>query len=285
MKIAIASGKGGTGKTTVALGFAASFDQSVTYADCDVEEPNAHLFLKPKISDSQSAYSFIPLVDERKCSLCGECENICSFSAIIIMGKKVVTYPEMCHGCRGCELVCPEKAISPGKRELGSIIKGKSGNISLIYGNLRVGEAMSPPLIKQLKERFDASEEIIILDSPPGASCPMVSTVRDADFVVLVTEPTPFGINDLSIAFEALKQMGRPCGLVINRSVPESRMAHDFAEKNDLPVLLEIPDDRKIAEGYSRGMLITQIRPDLKASFKELLEKVVFIAAARRKDS
>lgn len=281
MKIAVASGKGGTGKTTVALGLADSSKQLVIYADCDVEEPNAHLFLKPEVLVSETVNSFVPLVDAKKCSLCGECEKICGFSSIIIMGRKVVTYPEMCHGCKGCELVCPEKAITPGKRELGSIISGKSGNIDLFYGLLRIGEAMSPPLIKKLKEKIHSEKKVIILDSPPGSSCPMVSTVRDADFVVLVTEPTPFGINDLSIAFEAIREMGRPCGLVINKSIPESRMAHDFAEKNNIPILLEIPDDREIAEGYSRGMLITEIRPELKSGFAELLEKVIFIAAAR----
>lgn len=282
MKIAVASGKGGTGKTTVALGLAASSTKPVIYADCDVEEPNAHLFLNPVITDTEPVHIFIPLVDESLCTLCGECEKICRFSAIITMGKKIVTYPEMCHGCRGCELVCPEKAITPGKRELGNIISGKSGNIHLFYGNIRVGEAMSPPLIKKLKEKFDQEEKTVILDSPPGASCPMVATVRDADFVVLVTEPTPFGINDLEIAFEAIREMGRPCGLVINRSVPESRMAHEFAERHDIPILLEIPDSREIAEGYSRGRLVTEIKPGLKKAFEDLLEKVTFIAAARR---
>lgn len=282
MKIAVASGKGGTGKTTVALGLAASSTRPVIYADCDVEEPNAHLFLNPEITDTEPVHIFIPLVDETLCTLCGECEKICRFSAIITMGKRIVTYPEMCHGCRGCELVCPEKAITSGKRELGNIISGKSGKIDLLYGNIRVGEAMSPPLIKKLKEKFDQEKINVILDSPPGASCPMVATVRDADFVVLVTEPTPFGINDLEIAFEAIREMGRPCGLVINRSVPESRMAHEFSEKHNIPILLEIADSREIAEGYSRGRLVTEIKPELKKAFEDLLEKVTFIAAARR---
>lgn len=282
MEIAVASGKGGTGKTTVALALASSFEGEIIYLDCDVEEPNAHLFLNPEVEKAETVYSFVPLVDESKCTLCGKCEDICRFSSIVIMGKKLVTYPAMCHGCRGCELVCPEKAITAGKRELGTIAQGRSGNINLLTGRLRIGEAMSPPLIKHLKSLIPESAEHIISDAPPGASCPMVATVRDADFVLLVTEPTPFGINDLSIAFEALKEMNLPCGLIINRSMPGNMTAHEFAEKNNIRILFEIPDDRVIAEGYSRGALITETRPELKSGFISVFKKIGEIISAGR---
>lgn len=282
MKIAVASGKGGTGKTTVALALAASFEGEIIYLDCDVEEPNAHLFLNPDIEKTQTVYSFIPIVDENKCTMCGKCEDICRFSSIVIMGKKLVTYSAMCHGCRGCELICPEKAIIPGKRELGTVEQGHSGNINLFTGRLRIGEAMSPPLIKYLKSLIPESAKHIIADAPPGASCPMVATVRDADFVLLVTEPTPFGLNDLGIAFEAVRDMNLHCGLIINRSMPGNRTAHIFAEKNNIRILLEIPDDRAIAEGYSRGALITETKPELKSEFISVIKKIEEIISAGR---
>lgn len=274
MKIAIASGKGGTGKTTVALAMASSINNEVIYIDCDVEEPNAHLFLNPELESAEAVYSFIPEVDVLSCTLCGKCEEICRFSSIVIMGKKLITYPSMCHGCRGCELVCPEKAISPGKREIGTVEQGRSGKINLLTGRLRIGEAMSPPLIKHLNSLIPDSYDFIIADAPPGASCPMVACVRDADFVVLVTEPTPFGLSDLSIALEAVRNMNLPCGLVINRSMHGNRSANDFAERNSLQILLEIPDDRAIAEGYSKGALLTEIRPDFKAEFIAMIDKI-----------
>lgn len=274
MKIAVASGKGGTGKTTVALALADSMKKSSVYVDCDVEEPNAHLFLSPDLFMSQTVYSFIPEIDETKCNLCGKCEEICMFSSLVIIGKKLMTYPAMCHGCRGCELVCPEKAISEGKRELGSVEQGYSRQIRLLTGRLRIGEAMSPPLIKHLKSLLDDSCENVILDSPPGASCPMVATVRDADFVVLVTEPTPFGINDLSIAYEAIRDMDVPCGLIINRAMPDNSLANEFAEENGIEVLLEIPDDRAIAEGYSKGIIITETKPELRLGFISVIDRI-----------
>jgi len=277
MIISIASGKGGTGKTTVATNLAFSLDSNVQLLDCDVEEPNAHLFLHPDIQEVKIVTTPVPKVDEETCTLCGKCAEICQFKAIIVIGETILPFPEMCHSCGGCVEVCPEEAITETGRELGIIEKGHRNGLDFVHGKLRVGEAMSPPLIRKVRS-FTRSDMLTIIDAPPGTSCPVIAAMKGADFVLMVTEPTPFGLHDLKLAVEAVKILDIPCGLVINRSDMGDDRVRAYAEQENLPVLMEIPFDRRIAEAYSRGALIIEAMPDWKAKFLELycrIEEIV----------
>ncbi len=273
MIITIASGKGGTGKTTVATNLAISLETPVRLLDCDVEEPNAHIFLKPENEKRTTVTTMVPEVDLDRCNSCGACDEICQFSAIVQMGKAVLTFPEMCHSCEGCLMACPEKAISAGSRELGELIIGTNGNVELVYGSLRVGEAMSPPLIDRVKEKID-DHMINIIDAPPGTSCPVITAMTGSDFVLLVTEPTPFGLNDLKLAVEAARLMGLPFGIVINRCDAGTDETEKYAEREGIPVLMKIPDRRDIAENYSRGILMSQAIPEIKQQFRQLMTDI-----------
>jgi len=277
MIISIASGKGGTGKTTVATNLALSLDSNVQLLDCDVEEPNAHLFLHPDIQEVKTVTTPVPKVDEAKCTLCGKCAEICQFKAIIVIGETVLPFPEMCHSCGGCMEVCPEKAITETGRELGIIEKGHRNGLEFVHGKLRVGEAMSPPLIRKVRS-FTRPDMLTIIDAPPGTSCPVIAAMKGADFILMVTEPTPFGLHDLKLAVEAVKILGIPCGLVINRSDMGDDRVRAYAEQENLPVLMEIPFDRRIAEVYSRGELIIEAMPEWKAKFSELYSRIEEIA-------
>jgi len=273
MVIAVASGKGGTGKTTIATNLAAALGRRVRYLDCDVEEPNASIFLKPENMESETVTLPVPDVDTDKCNLCGICGEICQFSAITLLGDYVMTFPEMCHGCKGCMMACPTEAISESTRELGRLEKGQAGPIEFVHGLMRVGEAMSPPLIEAVKGHI-ARDTINIVDAPPGTSCPVIAAIKDADFLLLVTEPTPFGLNDLRLAVETARLMGIPFGIVINRSdVGDDRTAA-YAKQENIPVLLEIPDMRTIAEAYSNGILMVEALPEMKEKFQALYDDV-----------
>ncbi|MFC1734952.1 ATP-binding protein [Candidatus Hydrogenedentota bacterium] len=273
LKIAVASGKGGTGKTTVAtnLAYVASHrGKSVAYLDCDVEEPNGHIFLKPQIAESTPIGNLVPEVDEAKCIQCGKCGEICQYSAIVCIGEKVLTFPEMCHACGGCALVCSAQAITEVSRETGKLESGRVGSIQFVHGLLNVGEVMSPPLIKAV--RASAPEvELVVMDAPPGTSCPVIESVRDSDFVVLVTEPTPFGLNDLKLAVEMVKALKVPFGIVVNRADLGDRETHRYCETNRIEILAEIPDDRNIAEVYSRGEIVCEVIPKYESVFATLL--------------
>jgi MinD superfamily P-loop ATPase len=276
VRVAIASGKGGTGKTTVAtnLAYVASRNgQSVAYLDCDVEEPNGHIFLRPEITDSKPVGTLIPRVDEEKCTHCGKCGEICQYSAIVCVGQKVLVYPELCHACGGCWLVCPEDAISEVFREMGRLESGRAGAVQFVQGTLNVGEAMSPPVIKAVKAAAPQAD-LVITDVPPGTSCPVIESVRDCDFVLLVTEPTPFGLNDLKLAVEMVRALKLPFGVVINRADVGDRAVHLYCSNERIKVLAEIPDDRRIAEAYSRGQLICEVLADYVGSFGRLLQEV-----------
>ena len=277
MIISIASGKGGTGKTTVATNLAVSLGSDVQILDCDVEEPNSHLFIQPTIEEVKTITTPVPEVDMDKCNLCGKCGEICQFKAIVVIAETVLPFHELCHSCGGCMEVCPEKAITETGRELGVIEKGHRNGLEFIHGKLRVGEAMSPPMIRKVRE-YTRPGILTIIDAPPGTSCPVIASMKDADFVLLVTEPTPFGLHDLELAVEAVKILGIPHGLVINRSDMGDDKVMAYAKQEDLPILMEIPFDRRIAEAYSRGEMIVEVMPEWKDRFSELylrIEKIV----------
>ncbi|PIE65454.1 MAG: (4Fe-4S)-binding protein [Desulfobacterales bacterium] len=276
MIISIASGKGGTGKTTISTNLALSLGENVKLLDCDVEEPNAHLFIKPHIEQRKTVHTFVPSVDEARCNGCKKCAEICRFNALTVIGKKVMVFPELCHSCEGCLKVCDQNAILPGSRELGFVEKGSKDDIRFVQGCMRIGEAMSPPLIKKVREEIE-EDELAIIDAPPGTSCPVITSMRNTDFVLLVTEPTPFGLHDLTLAVEAVKLLGIPCGIVINRANMGDKKVHEYAKRENIPILMEIPFDRKIAEIYSHGKILVEEMPSWRDAFRQLQKNIVNI--------
>lgn len=279
MIISVASGKGGTGKTTVSTNMAVAIDREVKFLDCDVEEPNAHLFLHPEVTRTETVATPVPKVDAALCNQCRKCMDICRFNAITVVGEKVLVFPELCHSCGGCMLVCPEGAISETDRELGCIEYGACDHIAFAHGKMRIGEAMSPPLIKEVRKNEDRNA-LTIIDAPPGTSCPVIAAIHEVDFVLMVTEPTPFGLHDLKLAVEAVKLLGIPSGLVINRSDLGNREVYDYAKEQQIPILLEIPFDRKIAETYSAGKMMVKEMPEWKEKFAQLFEDIEHIVEA-----
>ncbi|MFA5156681.1 MAG: ATP-binding protein [Candidatus Omnitrophota bacterium] len=278
MIISVASGKGGTGKTTVAVNLALSID-NVQFLDCDVEEPNAHIFLKPAIKEQTKAYIPVPGIDESKCIYCGKCAEICVYNALAVLpgqeGKKGTTlvFAHLCHGCGACSALCPEKAIKEINREIGLVEFGNCGRIEFIHGKLNIGEAMSPPLIRQVKEHIDFKKTVII-DAPPGTSCPVVASVKDSDFCVLVTEPTPFGLNDLILAVEVLRKLKIPFGVVINRADLGNNKTDEYCRQEDIAVLMRIPFKKEIAMAYSKGEPMIKAFPEYKKDFQGLFNAI-----------
>lgn len=279
MKVTIASGKGGTGKTTVSASLATVWQAPLVAVDLDVEEPNLHLFLKPAISGEEKAYMEVPLADENKCNYCRACADLCQFKAINVLGNVLLICPEMCHGCGGCLAVCPENALIPDKRELGDIVWGSAGSLGFLMGRLRVGEAMSPPLMRQVKTRMAAmlkdTDNDVIIDAPPGVSCPAVNAVMDADVIVLVTEPTPFGLYDLQLAHDAFLPFGKPMGIVINRAGLGEESVYDYCRSKDLPIWAEIPFSRDIATAYADGRIVAGETTELRSAFVALAENIL----------
>lgn len=276
MKITIASGKGGTGKTTVAtnMAYVASRNgRSVAYVDCDVEEPNGHIFLKPKFGSTTPVGTLIPKIDESKCTYCGQCGEICQYSAIVSAGEAVLVFAELCHGCGGCSLVCPTGAITEVLHETGKVQVGSAGQIAFVHGLLNVGAAMSPPVIKAVKAAA-RSADVMIIDAPPGTSCPVIESVRGCDFVLLVTEPTPFGLNDLKLAVAMVHALKLSFGVVINRADLGDQETHLYCQRNGIDILAEIPDDRSIAEAYSRGVMACEALPGYRQVFESLLDEI-----------
>ncbi len=277
LTIAVASGKGGTGKTTISANLACAAVEAghkAAYMDCDVEEPNGHLFLKPRINRIFPVGIPVPAVNEEECMKCGACGEICQYSAIVKISKTVLTFDNMCHGCGGCSLVCPAGAITEKERPIGMIEEGNAGRVSFIHGRLNIGEAMSPPLIKAVRKAGQHGN-LIVVDSPPGTSCPVIAAVRGVDYVLLVTEPTPFGLNDLGLALDMLRELGIPGAVVLNRSDPEyNHLAHDFCRERGVRILAEIPDERKVAEAYSVGELAYYAVPGYKEIMQQLLASV-----------
>jgi MinD superfamily P-loop ATPase len=273
MIIAVASGKGGTGKTTIAVNLALSLE-NVQYLDCDVEEPNGAIFLKPSIDKRISVAIPVPEFDEAKCTHCKKCVEACAYNALVLLGQKVLLFPQLCHGCGGCRLICPENAITEHPRQIGLIEQGPSGAIDFIQGLLNVGEPMATPIIKQQRKLID-TEKIVILDAPPGTSCPVIETVRNCDYCILVTEPTPFGLNDLKLAVETMREIKVPSGVVINCSDIGDGEVKNYCMNENIPVLLELPWDRRIAEAYSRGEPAVTIMPEMKQTFHKMYNHIL----------
>jgi MinD superfamily P-loop ATPase len=282
--IAIASGKGGTGKTAVATALAQTLARtglSVSCLDCDVEAPNAHIFIRPNLLDCKPVEMLIPQVDANLCTGCGECAKVCQFHAIVVLGRQTLVFPELCHGCGSCTLVCPEGAIKEAPRIMGILEGGLSPDgINFGRGVLNVGEPMAVPVIAQLKKWRDLMDaEVVVVDSPPGASCPVVESVRGADFVLLVTEPTPFGLHDLRQAYELTRELDIPAGTIINRDGIGNSDVDGYCEEVGLPVLLRIPLERKIGEGIAQGKTLLEVYPEYEESFRTLYKQIAGLIA------
>jgi len=280
MILSVASGKGGTGKTLVATSLALSLQgrAAVQLLDCDVEEPNAHILLRPEIESSQPVLVPVPRVDKERCTYCGRCSEVCAYNAIAVASTVVLVFPELCHGCGACSYVCPEEAIIEVKREVGVVESGHVGGIRFVGGRLNVGEAMAGPVIRAVKKLADP-EATVILDAPPGTSCPVVETIRGSDFCLLVTEPTPFGLSDLTIAVEVAREINVPCGVVINRDGLGDESVERYCAQEGIPVLMRIPFDRRIAEAYCRGETLAAAMPSWQQGFRELFDRVRGLAA------
>jgi MinD superfamily P-loop ATPase len=279
MRIAVASGKGGTGKTTIATSLALALDPKAThFVDCDVEAPNAHLYLKPALAERAEVGVLIPQVDERKCTACGRCMEVCEFHAITVIGQKTLVFPELCHGCGSCTLVCPEGAISERLSPTGVLEHGPTTTgISFGRGVMNVGEPMAVPIIRELKSGLTAKDstwETVIVDAPPGASCPVVEALRGADFVLLVTEPTPFGLHDLKLAVELVHELGLPAGVIVNRDGIGDTAVDTYCREAGIPILMRIPMQRDIAAELAQGKPLVAAFPEYLPRFRELYAQI-----------
>jgi len=278
MILGVASGKGGTGKTTVAVNLARAFGSTVWLADCDVEEPNDHLFLRGTLLDTRTISIPVPQVEVSLCDACGACARFCQYHAIVSFGTKPLLFPELCHGCGGCMRVCPRGAISEVPRRIGVVETLRDGHVTLVQGRVDVGVALVPPLIRAVKARLPAGASVVI-DAPPGTSCPVVATLRGVDAVALVTEPTPFGLHDLTLAVEMVRELRIPFGVIVNRVGVGDDRVHTFCRREHIPILLEIPDDRRIAEVYSRGGSVLDDLPEYRPLFGHLIRRAHLLAA------
>ncbi len=283
MRIAVASGKGGTGKTTVATSLAlvskgeVKDSGDVLFLDCDVEEPNAAIFLKPTFTEREEVGILVPEVDEEKCTFCGRCAEVCVWNAMAVVPGKVLVFPELCHGCGSCTLVCPVGAITEKLSITGIIQRGAGRGIGFAHGVLNIGEAMAVPIIRELKKNNPPPKGgIVFVDASPGTSCPVVESIKDADFILLVTEPTPFGLHDLKLAVQlARDELHTRIGVIINRDGVGDRGVLEFCERERIPILGSIPLDRRIAEVVSEGETIVDALPEYRSLFEEIFSRIV----------
>lgn len=279
MIISIASGKGGTGKTTLAINLALSIKENVQFLDCDAEEPNAHIFLKPKIKDIRKVCIPVPEIDKSKCTYCGKCQEVCAYNAIAVMPASkdrkgdTLIFSNLCHGCGSCSYFCPAGAIKEVDKEIGVIEIGDARGIHFVHGRLNIGEAMAPPVIREIKKLINP-KKIVIIDAPPGTSCPVVETVKKSDFCILVTEPTPFGLNDLILAVEVLRKLAIPFGVAINRSDLGNDKTDKYCNEQNIPVLMRIPFKKEIAVAYSKGEPLVEVFPEYKKEFEKLFNTI-----------
>jgi MinD superfamily P-loop ATPase len=271
MLISVLSGKGGTGKTTIAVNLAVLLGNS-SYVDCDVEEPNGHIFLKPHFSQRKRVDTMIPAISEDKCTGCGKCADFCYFNALAVVKKKVILFPEICHGCGGCILACPHHAVTESKKYIGRIETGRRGNVQCVRGVLEIGQPVGVPIIREMKNGINGSS-LTILDCPPGSSCAVVNSIQGTDYALLVTEPTNFGLHDLKIAVQLISKLGIPGGVVINRSGEDDVLIEEYCSMEGIPLLGKIPFEREIAEIYSRGDLLVDY-PKYRKYFKEIAQKL-----------
>ena len=271
MKIAVLSGKGGTGKTTVSSSLA--FISKMLLIDTDIEEPNSHIFLKGNVEDIKSVYTRFPEVNMEKCNLCGECGNFCKFNAIIPAKKRVIVFGEACHDCGGCEIVCKNGAISWEKREIGKIYTGKTHFNSVNkYGKLNIGEMSGVKIIKEIYKNTE--EKDFLIDCPPGTACTTVSAVEVADFAIIVVEPSPFGLSDMKLVVQLLRDMKIPFGVVINKFDEDENIVKKYCDDEKIEIIGTIPFNRKIAEAYSKGEIIADTLPEYRENFETILKRV-----------
>lgn len=276
MKISVASGKGGTGKTMVAtnLGLALlAKEKSVQLLDCDVEEPNLHVFIKGNQMKSHEVSLPIPKVDYDKCLYCGKCSEVCQYNAIALLKRTLVIFPDVCHSCGGCWHLCPNGALEPTPRKIGTVTVSQAGCLELVSGKLKLGTHISPPLVKAVRG-YENQAGIVIIDGPPGSSCPVMAAVEDTDYCILVTEPTPFGLHDLALAVGLLRVLGIPCGVVLNRAVPGNDLIDRYCVEKDLPILLRIPQQTEIAKAYAKGIPLVEMNPKWQDEFYNLYRQV-----------
>lgn len=273
MIVSVASGKGGTGKTTVATNMALSIPNT-QLLDCDVEEPNSHIFIKPEIKKRDFVFIPVPEVDKSKCDGCGKCQEVCAYNAIAVLKSKVLIFPELCHGCGSCNYFCPQNALKEVNKDIGVVETGNKGNLKFSHGKLKIGEMMAPTVIKAVKRKI-LKDRTVIIDAPPGTACPMISAIKDSDFVILVTEPTPFGLNDLILAVEVVRKLGIGFGVIINRSNIGNNEVSRYCRKENISILMQIPFDIEIAVAYSKGIPLLDALPEYKKDFIFLHEKII----------
>ena len=278
MIISVASGKGGTGKTTVSTSLAVSLPGRVLLMDCDVEAPNVHLFINPDIDETIPVNEPVPDIDLSRCTFCKKCMDICRYGALAVMKQKVLVFENHCHSCGGCIEICPENAVQPVFRSVGEVETGKAEDLGFVHGRLGVGQVMAPPVIRKVKTYSD-EQAVTIIDAPPGTSCPVITAVNKTDFIILVTEPTPFGLHDLALAVETARTLNIPHGIVINRAGLGDNCIHEYAGAQQIPILMEIPFEKEMARIYSNGGILANELPDLKVQFLTLYRQIESMVA------